>query len=166
MLFRSEAATVEQMLIRGVTKDTNVARISLTELKDQPGIAHKVFSLLANNRINVDIILQSIGREDTKDITFTVAEDNADLAVEVLRSAKESIAYRDILCDKDIAKVSIVGAGMESNPGIASKMFGALADANVNIQMISTSEIKISVLININDAQRAVNAIHNAFFSV
>jgi aspartate kinase len=161
-----EAATVEQMLIRGVTKDTNVARISLTELKDQPGIAHKVFSLLANNRINVEIILQSIGREDTKDITFTLAEDNVDLALEVLRGAKESIGYREILCDKDIAKVSIVGAGMESNPGIASKMFGALSDANVNIQMISTSEIKISVLINIIDAQRAVNAIHNAFFSV
>lgn len=161
-----EAVSLEKMLIRGVAKDTNVARISLTELVDRPGIAHKVFSTLAENKINVDIILQSIGRENTKDISFTVAEDNADLAVEILGYAKDVIGYGDIICDKDIAKVSIVGAGMESNPGIAAKMFGALSDANVNIQMISTSEIKISVLIDIADAQRAVNAIHDAFFCI
>ncbi|MEG2203788.1 MAG: aspartate kinase [Oscillospiraceae bacterium] len=159
-----EVVTVEKMIIRGVAQDVNVARISLTELKDQPGIAFKVFSLLSSKKINVDIILQSIGRDDTKDITFTVAKDNADAAIELLNQNKELIGIHEIICDKQIAKVSIVGAGMESNPGIASKMFEALSSANVNIQMISTSEIKISVLIDIRDAQRAVSAIHDAFY--
>lgn len=159
-----EDASVEKMIIKGVASDTNVARISLTELRDQPGIAFKVFSLLAAKKVNVDIILQSIGRDDTKDITFTVAKDHADLAVEVLNANREHIGIKDILCDKEIAKVSIVGAGMESNPGVASKMFEALSSANVNIQMISTSEIKISVLIHIRDAQRALTVIHDAFY--
>lgn len=160
-----EDASVEKMIIRGVAKDTNVARISLVEVPDQPGFAFKVFSILASKKINVDIILQSIGRDGTKDITFTVAQDHLDEAVEVLDANKERIGHKTILTDDKVAKVSIVGAGMESNPGVASKMFEALYSANVNIQMISTSEIKISVLIDISDAKRAVSAIHDAFYN-
>ena len=160
-----EEANVEKMIISGVAKDTNVARISLLELKDQPGMAFRIFSLLAKEKINVDIILQSVGRDGTKDITFTVAKENADHAVEILRKSKEQIGCKAVLCDKEVAKVSIVGAGMESNPGVACKLFDALAQANINIDMVSTSEIKISVLIHIDDAQRAVAAIHDKFYN-
>lgn len=160
-----EEANVEKMIISGVAKDTNVARISLLELKDQPGIAFKIFSLLAKEQINVDIILQSVGRNGTKDITFTVAKENADQAAAILNANKELIGCKAVLCDKEVAKVSVVGAGMESNPGVACKLFDALAQANINIDMVSTSEIKISVLIRIEDAQRAVAAIHEKFYN-
>ncbi|MBS1473360.1 MAG: aspartate kinase [Massilimaliae sp.] len=160
-----EEANVEKMIISGVAKDTNVSRISLLELKDQPGMAFRIFSLLAKEKINVDIILQSVGRDGTKDITFTVAKENADHAVEILSKSKEQIGCKAVLCDKEVAKVSIVGAGMESNPGVACKLFDALAQANINIDMVSTSEIKISVLIHIDDAQRAVAAIHDKFYN-
>lgn len=160
-----EEADVEKMIISGVAKDTNIARISILELKDKPGIAFKVFSLLAKEKINVDIILQSVGRDGTKDMTFTVAKDNADRAVAVLNENKAKIGIKDVLCDTNSAKVSIVGAGMESNPGVASKLFDALASANINIDMVSTSEIKISVLIALKDAERAVSVIHDAFYA-
>lgn len=160
-----EEADVEKMIISGVAKDTNIARISILELKDQPGIAFKVFSLLAKEKINVDIILQSVGRNGTKDITFTVAKDNAERAVTVLNENKNKIGIKEVLCDTNSAKVSIVGAGMESNPGVASKLFDALASANINIDMVSTSEIKISVLIALKDAERAVSVIHDAFYA-
>lgn len=159
-----EEANVEKMIISGIAKDTNIARISILELRDTPGIAFKVFSLLAKEKINVDIILQSVGRSGTKDITFTVAQDNAERTVDILNENKESIGIKDVLCDTNSAKVSIVGAGMESNPGVASKLFDALSSANINIDMVSTSEIKISVLIERKDAQRAVSAIHDAFY--
>ena len=159
-----EAAKMEQMILSGIAKDTNIARISILELKDQPGIAFKGFSLLAKENINVDIILQSVGRNGTKDITFTVAKDNAERTVALLNENKDAIGIKSVLCDDECAKVSVVGAGMESNPGVASKLFDALARANINIEMISTSEIKISVLIHLKDAQRAVAAIHDAFY--
>ena len=160
-----EVTDVEKMIIRGVARDNNVARISLLELADQPGIAFKVFSLLASKNINVDIILQSIGRGDTKDISFTVPAGDKDLAVEALVENKDRLGFSDIICDDNISKVSIVGAGMATNAGVASRMFEALAEANVNIQMISTSEIKISVLIEKSASERAMNAIHDAFYS-
>ncbi len=160
-----EEADMEKMIISGVAKDTNIARISILELKDQPGIAFKVFSLLAKEKINVDIILQSVGRSGTKDITFTVAKDNAERAVAVLDANKHLIGIKEVLCDIQSAKVSIVGAGMESNPGVACKLFDALAQANINIDMVSTSEIKISVLIALKDAERAVMVIHDAFYN-
>ena len=155
-----EVIKVEKMLIRGVTSEKNVARISSMELPDSPGIAFKIFSALASRRIDVDIILQSIGRNNTKDISFTVSKDNKDLAIEVLHSV---IPNASVTCNDQISKVSIVGAGMQSNPGVAAKMFEALADANINIQMISTSEIKLSVLIDQKDTDRAVQVIHEAF---
>lgn len=157
-----EVTTMEKMLVRGVTKDTDVARISVTGVTDTPGVAFKLFSKLAAKKINVDIILQSVGRNGTKDIAFTVGKDNADLAVELVKAAfPEELP---IVCDTNVAKVSVVGAGMETHPGTASKMFEALYEVDVNIQMIATSEIKISVLIDAADAERAVQAVHHAFF--
>jgi len=155
---------VEYAKISGVAKDTNIARIALVGLRDEPGVAFKIFRVLANSKINIDIILQSIGRESSKDISFTVARDDMNAAVSVLAENKESIGYSDISMTDKIAKVSIVGAGMMSSPGVAAMMFEALFEAKVNIGMISTSEIKVSVLVDENDSDRAVTAIHAKFF--
>lgn len=156
-----EKVKMEKTLIRGVAKDTNVTCISVVGLQDSPGIAFKLFNKLAQAKVNVDIILQSVGRDGTKDITFTVSKEQRDDAVEAIENLKESFEYKHLTCNDDVAKVSIVGAGMESNPGVASKMFEALYDADINIQMISTSEIKVSVLIDAKYADRAVQAIHD-----
>lgn len=161
-----EAAKMEKMLISGVAKDTDVARISVTGVPDRPGLAFKMFSKLAAKDINVDIILQSIGRDDTKDISFTVAKDKGKEAVEILEDYIANIGGNKVLYDDKVAKISIVGAGMETHAGVASKMFEALYDSQINIQMISTSEIKVSVLIAVEDADRAVSAIHSKFFDV
>ena len=158
-----EVTKMEKMLIRGVTKDTDVARISVTKIPNTPGVAFKLFDVLAKHKINVDIILQSVGRDGTKDITFTVSKSNADETLECVKAIFD-INDEDIICDTTVAKISIVGAGMESHPGTASKMFEALYERDINIDMIATSEIKISVLINLEDADRAVSAIHKAFF--
>lgn len=159
-----EEAKMEKMLIKSVAKDTSVARVMLVGLPDEPGTAFKVFSLVARAHINVDIILQSVGRDGTKDITFTVpAESGAD-AVAALKDYCERVGAKDLRYDTDCAKVSIVGAGMETHEGVAAKMFEALSDARINIEMISTSEIKVSVLIARADADRAVAAVHKSFF--
>ena len=158
-----EGSTVEKMLIKGVAKDDNIARISIIGVPDEPGVAFKVFSLMGAIKVNVDIILQSIGRDGTKDITFTVAKDDAKAAVEALEKNAARVGVAKIVWDDDVSKISIVGAGMESNPGVAAKMFEALADANINIHMISTSEIKISVLIDKAYSKKAVIAVHDAF---
>ncbi len=158
-----EVTKMEKMLIRGVTKDTDVARISITQIPNTPGVAFKLFDVLAKHKINVDIILQSVGRDSTKDITFTVSKSNAEETVECVKNLFD-IDDTNIICDTSVAKISIVGAGMESHPGTASKMFEALYERDINIDMIATSEIKISVLINLDDADRAVSAIHKAFF--
>lgn len=155
-----EDVKVEKMLVTGVAKDTRVARISVIGLEDVPGIAFKLFSLMGQKNIVVDIILQSIGRNGTKDISFTVSEEQLDQAVAVL---EEVYGKGKVSVEKDVAKVSVVGAGMETNAGVAAKMFEALYSVGANIHMISTSEIKISVLIDRNDADKAVAAIHEAF---
>lgn len=158
-----EVVNVEKMLIRGVARDNDVARISIISVPDEPGTAFKIFSHLAAKKVNVDIILQSIGRDNKKDISFTVARNNKELALEIMEDLRRSLGAEKVLCDDNISKVSIVGAGMQSNPGVASKMFEALSEENVNIQMISTSEIKISVLVAREDSDKAMNAIHDAF---
>ena len=155
-----EVTKMEKMLIRGVTKDKDVALVSILGLQDTPGIAFKIFSKLSTKNINVDIILQSFGRDGTKDIVFTVSKDNGPVAVEILESFLDNCK---IVCNTEVANVSIVGAGMETHPGTASKMFEALYESNINIQMISTSEIKISVIIDAENADRAVSAVHKAF---
>ncbi|MGE4485176.1 MAG: aspartate kinase [Oscillospiraceae bacterium] len=159
-----EVTKVEQTKISGIAKDTNVARIALVGLRDEPGIAFKVFRTLANAKINVDIILQSIGRGNTQDISFTVTESDLAEAEKVLNKTKEAIGFESMSIDSEVAKVSIVGAGMMSSSGIASLMFEALYDSKTNINMISTSEIKVSVLVREKDADRAVQAIHDKFF--
>ena len=158
-----EETSVERMLISGVALDRNTARISVIGLKDEPGMAFRLFNMLAKEGINVDVILQSIGRENSKDISFTVSRDEADQAVKIIEGNKSRIGCNSISCNKEVVKVSIVGAGMMSNPGVAAKMFEALFNENININMISTSEIRITVLINEKDAERAVNAVHDAF---
>ena len=155
---------MEKMLISGVAKDDNVARISVIGVPDKPGLAFRIFSKLAQKNINVDIILQSIGRNGTKDITFTVEKDKMDAAIELMQTYVENFGATSVVADDNVTKVSIVGSGMESHPGTASKMFEALYERDINIDMIATSEIKISVLINLEDADRAVSAIHKAFF--
>ncbi len=156
---------VEKTHVSGVAKDKDVARLALVGLDDTPGIAFKIFSLLAKAKINVDIILQSIGRGDTKDISFTVNKSDKDEAKRLLEENKTYLGFDHIDVSDNIAKVSIVGAGMINNPGVASLMFEALYNAGININMISTSEIKVSVLVDADDADRAVQAIHNKFFS-
>ena len=158
-----EKVKMEKMLISGVAKDNNVARIAIVGLDDTPGVAFKIFNKLAQAKVNIDIILQSVGRDGTKDITFTVTADQADEAVAAIEAMNDILTYKSVSADTSISKVSVVGAGMETHPGVASKMFEALSDEKINIQNISTSEIKISVLIDEKDADRAVVAIHDKF---
>ena len=156
-----EVTKMEGMLIKGVAKDTDVAVITILNVPDEPGTSFKIFGLLAQKNINVDIILQSTGRDGKKDISFTCAEGEAEVAMRVL---KESAHFSNVSVDTTCAKVSIVGAGMQSHSGVASKMFEALSNNNINIKMISTSEIKISCIIDRNDADKAVSAIHDMLF--
>ena len=155
-----ENVEVEKTIIRGVAKDDNIARISIVGLQDVPGVAFKLFDRLAKKRVNVDIILQSVGRDGTKDITFTVSRDQQEIAMEVVTAFDPQAK---ISCDNNISKVSIVGSGMETHPSVAAKMFEALYAVDINIQMINTSEIRISVLIDINDSNKALKAVHDAF---
>ncbi len=157
--------TMEKTHVSGVAKDTNVARVALIGLEDRPGIAFKIFSLLAKEKINVDIILQSIGRDSSKDISFTVSQDDMERAQQVMAANQELIGFKSLEATDKVAKISIVGAGMVNNSGVASKMFEALFSAGININMISTSEIKVSVLVAERDAERAVQAIHDRFFN-
>lgn len=158
-----EVVKMEKMLITGVAADRNTVRISAIGVKDEPGIAFKLFNTLARNNINVDIILQSVGRNGTKDISFTVSEDDLQEALQILEEKKDVLTIKEITYSTDVAKVSIVGAGMLSNPGVAATMFESLSNSNININMISTSEIRITVLIDEKDADRALVAIHDGF---
>ncbi|MBQ2840241.1 MAG: aspartate kinase [Oscillospiraceae bacterium] len=159
-----EAHKMEKMNVSGVARDMDIAQISLVNMADAPGIAYKVFSTLANKGVNVDIILQSTGRNNGKDIAFTVPSSAVEVAKKILEENKDSIGFESISVREDLCKLSIVGAGMVNNPGVAAMMFEALAAANVNIDMISTSEIKVSVLIAKEDSERAMRAVHDKFF--
>ena len=158
-----EVVKVEKMLITGVAADKNTARISVLGVADTPGVAFKIFHRLAKNNINIDIILQSVGRDGTKDISFTVSQDDLQDALKVLEENKEALTIQEIKFNEKVAKVAIVGAGMMSNPGVASQMFEALFNYGININMISTSEIRITVLIDEKDVDRATLAIHEKF---
>ena len=160
----TEVTTVEKTTIAGVAKDTSIARIALIGLRHNPGVAFQVFDLLSKHNINVDLILQSIGREDSKDISFTVHEKDLEDAQEILTENQEVLCFDHIEVDGNIGKVSIVGAGLMTNCGMAARMFEALYEAGINIQMINTSEIRVSVLLDEGDVDRAVRAIHAKFF--
>lgn len=158
-----EVVKMEKMLISGVASDKNTSRISVIGVDDKPGVAFKIFNTLAKKGINVDIILQSVGRGGTKDISFTVASDDLKYTLEVLEENKEALTIKEINHKDNVAKISIVGAGMMSNPGVAAKMFESLFNAAVNINMISTSEVRITVLIDEDDVERAMIAVHDGF---
>ena len=158
-----EKVKMEKMLITGVAADTNTARISVIGVDDQPGTAFRIFNTLTKNNINVDIILQSVGRDGTKDISFTVSEDDLDDAIHILEDHKEALTIKEITSNRDVAKISVVGAGMMSNPGVAAKMFETLYNARININMIATSEIRITVLVDKKDVEKALNAVHDGF---
>ena len=154
---------MERMLISGVAGDDEIARVSLIGIEDTPGKAFDIFATLAKKGINVDIILQSIGRDGMKDISFTVAENALADVKEIVATHMDRWGLKDVDYNENLAKVSVVGAGMVANAGVASKMFEAMYDSNINIHMISTSEIKISILIDKKDMQKAMNAIHDGF---
>jgi aspartate kinase len=158
-----EEVKVERMLISGVASDKNCAKISVIGLSDKPGAAFRLFDALAQANINVDMILQSVGRNGEQDIAFTVVGDYAEDAVKVIEDNKKRIGFNSVECEKGVAKVSVVGAGMMSNPGVAAKMFECLYNSNINIKMISTSEIRVTVLIDEKEVERAMNAAHEIF---
>ena len=158
-----EDTTVERMLVSGVAVDKDAARISVIGLKDEPGVAFKLFNAIAKKNINVDVILQSIGRDGTKDISFTVPEGDVDDAKKAIESAKSVLNYKDLNINTNVTKLSIVGAGMATNAGVAAKMFETLFNVGININMISTSEIRVTVLINAEDTEKAAQAVHDAF---
>ncbi|MBR2521459.1 MAG: aspartate kinase [Oscillospiraceae bacterium] len=164
-IVKEAVSRMEKTLISGVARDDKIARIALTHLKNEPGVAYRIFSLLAKNHINIDIIIQSIGREDTKDISFTVPLDLKDETVQVLNDAKGALGFERMDVSDTSSKISVVGAGIVNNPGVAAMVFEALYEADININMISTSEIKISVLIDKEDAEKAVRVIHDKFFN-
>ena len=154
---------MEKLLVTGVAADSNTARVSVIGVEDKPGTAFRIFNTLAKNHINVDIILQSVGRDGTKDISFTVASDDLEATLNILEENKERLTIQNITYNADVATLSVVGAGMMSNPGVASKMFEAMYNSRVNINMISTSEIRITVLVDEKDIDKAMNAVHDGF---
>lgn len=158
-----EVGNVEKMLVRGVTRDNNIARIAVIGLEDKPGVAFKLFSLLAKENINVDLIIQSIGTDEAKDISFTVDKGNLEKTLDLIDKNHGLLGAKQVKYSDKYSKVSIVGAGIVNNPGVAARMFEALYDAGINIHMITTSEIKISVLVDIQEADMAVSAIHEKF---
>lgn len=158
-----EVVKMEKMLISGVTADKNIARISVIGIEDKPGTAFKIFNMLARHNINIDIILQSVGRDGTKDISFTIAQDDVKEALKLLEERKDPLTIKQIKHKDEVAKISIVGAGMMTNPGIAAKMFESLYNSGININMISTSEIRITVLIDEKDTDKALLAVHDGF---
>ncbi|MEZ3434034.1 MAG: aspartate kinase [Lachnospiraceae bacterium] len=158
-----EASNMEKMLVTGVAADKNTVRISVIGVEDKPGTAFRIFDTLAKNNINVDIILQSVGRGGTKDISFTVASDDLQSAIKLLEANKERLTIQEITYNENVAKLSVVGAGMMSNPGVAARMFETLYNSHININMISTSEIRITVLVAEKDIDKAMNAVHDGF---
>ena len=158
-----EDVKMERMLVSGVAADKKVSRISIMGINDEPGKAFEVFSLMEKEKVSVDIILQSTGADGKQNISFTIGEDDLDIALKALEKNKERLTAREIVHDENTAKLSIVGAGMATNPGVAAMFFEAMYDAGVNIQMISTSEIKITVLIAKDDVDAAMVAVHDKF---
>lgn len=160
----TEVGNVEkQRIVSGIAHDRNCARFALFDVPDHPGIAKTLFKTLAEHNINVDMVIQSAMRDDVNDIAFTIEENDLPRAIPVVQGLVEKICASGMFYGQGVAKVSIVGAGMQSNPGVAAAMFEALADANINIHMISTSEIKISTIIDEDQVETAVRALHSRF---
>ena len=156
---------MEKMLVRGVAVDNEISKVAVIGVPDKPGIAFKIFSLLSAKKVNVDVILQSVGRDNTKDISFTVKNADLELAVSLINENLKLFEASKVVVKDNVSKVSLVGAGMQSNSGVAAKMFEALSDANINIDMITSSEIKISVIIARDQSEKAARVVHDAFFN-
>lgn len=159
-----EAGKMESnRVVSGVAYDLNVAKVALFDVPDRPGVARAIFKALADANINVDMIVQAAMRDERNDIAFTITKDDLPRALPVVERVCREIGASGTACGEDLAKVSIVGSGMMSNPGVAATMFATLAEEGINIQMISTSEIKVSCIIAANEIEKAVNALHSAF---
>jgi aspartate kinase len=159
-----EDEIVEQRIVSGIAYSPDEAKITLRRVKDRPGVAGGIFGSLADAAVNVDMIVQNVTEDgETTDLTFTVGRTDLDRAAKVLDGIKEDIGFTDMIADPTVAKVSVVGVGMRSQPGVAKTMFQTLADRGINIQVISTSEIKVSVLIASDYTELAVRALHTAY---
>ncbi|MBT6119539.1 MAG: aspartate kinase [Rhodospirillaceae bacterium] len=159
-----EGEIVEQQVVSGVTYSRDEAKVTLTQLQDRPGVAARLFGPLAEANINVDMIVQNVSVDgQTTGLTFTVTKQDLDRAVQVLEGAREELGFSGILADPNVVKVSVVGVGMRSHAGVAQRMFGALAEKGINIQVISTSEIKVSVLVPEEYTELALRTLHTAF---
>ena len=154
---------MEQAIISGVTHDASEAKLTVTQVPDQPGIAARIFRALADKNVNVDMIVQNVGTNGSADISFTVPKADLETAKSVLTDQVTVIGAGGFEADGAIGRVSLVGAGMKSNPGIAARMFETLADEQINIEMISTSTIRTSCVVHADDLERAVQALHAAF---
>jgi len=162
-IIKEEVKDMEDIVVRGVAVDKNQAKVTLQSLKDTPGVAARVFEHLAENDINVDMIVQNVSEQGVTDMSFTVPETDLDRVRSVVDMIIHEVANRGVIYDPDVAKVSIVGIGMRSHSGVAHSMFRALADNDINIEMIATSEIKVSVVIENDKADTAVRVLHDAF---
>jgi aspartate kinase len=162
-IVKEETARMEDIVVRGVAVDKKQAKVTIASVPDKPGIAARVFKAVADANINIDVIVQNVSEKGFTDISFTVASSEAAKAVKVLEPVVKEIGAREVTSNEAIAKLSIVGIGMRSHPGVAAKLFETLAQNGVNIEMISTSEIKVSVIIALNDAEKAARAVHHAF---
>lgn len=160
---REERIVERDMVVVGVAHDVNVAKVALLDVPDRPGVAHKIFSTLANEGINVDMIVQTTKEQQTTDMVFSLSRDDLARARELIQGVADELGARRVFVDDHVAKVSIVGAGMVSNPGVAARMFQALAEHDINIIVISTSEIKVSCLVKADDVLKAVRVVHEAF---
>ncbi|MBF7082002.1 aspartate kinase [Desulfallas sp. Bu1-1] len=162
-IVKEEGEMEKGLFVTGVTCNKNVAKLGIFGVPDQPGIAYMVFKMLADNNINVDMIVQSSMREGVNDISFTVAQDDLRKSLETIEEIIRVVGANGYTHDAHVAMVSVVGAGMTQNPGVAAMMFGALADENINIEMISTSDIKISCIVKNSEAEKAVKVLHKKF---
>ena len=158
-----EVDDMEGVVIRGVTHDEGQAKISIFGIPDRPGVAYKIFDAIGSAEINVDMIVQGVSRDGKANISFTVSKTGLKHAVGIVESLGEELGITDIIADENIAKVSVVGTGMRSHYGVAAEMFQALAEENINIQMISTSEIRLSVVVDEKDVKRAIEVVHDKF---
>ncbi len=162
-IVKAETTKMEDVVIRGVAVDKKQAKVTIAGVPDKPGVAAKIFKTIADAHINIDVIVQNVSEKGHTDISFTVGDTEAGKAAKVLQPVAKEIGAREVISTGEIAKLSVVGIGMRSHPGVAAKMFETLADNGINIGMISTSEIKISVIINLKDADKAARTIHDAF---
>lgn len=160
----TDANNLEDLVINGVTKDDYISRITILGIDNKIGKTFEIFKILSENQINVDVIMQTLGENVEKDLAFTVKMNDLDKALKVLNDNKERIHAKEILHSENLSKVSIIGVGIANKPGVATAMFEALYENNINMHMVTTSEIKISVLVNSSESELAVKAIHDKFF--